>query len=111
MLNIRIDGVEEALRSIGRFEFQKIGRVSFITEATAFRVHAGARSTVRVDTGYLKNSIVVHMPDLLTADVGVDTQRTAHYAPFVERRFPFLIPSWEVEQGRYMSDVREAIRQ
>ena len=109
MLNIRFENLEQELRKISRFQARKRGQLSNIIEATAFRVHGNARKVVRVDTGYLKNSIIVATPQTLTAEVGVDTERTASYAPYVERRYPFLLPAWEVEQSRFINDIREAL--
>lgn len=84
-------------------------RASQIIRKAAFDIEAGAKTTVPVDTGNLKNSIQTHMDGDIQATVAAH----AEYAIYVEMGTyrmaarPYLVPALEAVRPSAEAAMRE----
>jgi HK97 gp10 family phage protein len=137
-VDVRLRGLERAIRNIQDYEVAKKEDVKNIIKDTAFQIQANAKQRTPVDTGHLKRSISVDIsPDELSAKIFT----AVDYAPSVEfgsaphkisvkeaavlsdgrKTFgkevnhpgtpaqPFLFPAYEEEKNEYMGKLEQTL--
>lgn len=112
-VHVEIVGLDKALAKIDRYDAEVARKVKQAVAGSALNLQRGAKKRCPVDTGTLRNSIVVDFyQDKLTAEV----EARMPYAPFVEhgtrfmRAQPFMFPAWEEERPKFEDAIREAVK-
>lgn len=137
-INIRLDGLERAIRNIQDYEVAKKEEVKNIVKETAFKIQANAKQKAPVDSGTLKRSIDV---DIANDELSAKVFTNLEYAPHVEfgtaphkikvkdasvlsngsqvfgkevnhpgtPAQPFLFPAYEEEMQEYMDRLERAL--
>jgi HK97 gp10 family phage protein len=113
-VNIEIEGLDELDRKLVEKLEEYRSELEGVVGDIAEGVRTEAQSLVPVDTGTLRDAIGVHHEGF-EAEVGV-FDKDAYYGRFIEfgtvRRpsNPFLGPAAEMERGRVVERVREALK-
>jgi HK97 gp10 family phage protein len=137
-VNVRLQGLERAIRNIQDYEVAKKEDVKNIIKDTTLQIQANAKQRTPVDTGNLKRSISVDIaPDELSAKIFTDVEYAATVefgsAPhmiavkdsstlsdgnsFFGKEVnhpgtpaqPFLFPAYEEEKNEYIDKLERAL--
>jgi HK97 gp10 family phage protein len=137
-IDVRLRGLERAIRSIQDYEVAKKEVVKNIIKDTALQIQANAKQRTPVDTGNLKRSISVDIAaDELSAKIFTDVEYAASVefgsAPhkievknasvlsdgsnFLGKEVnhpgtpaqPFLFPAYEEEKNEYIDKLERAL--
>lgn len=137
-VNVRLRGLERAIRNIQDYETNKIEEVKTIVKDTALKIQANAKQRTPVDTGDLKRSISVDISqDELSAKIFTEVEYAPHvefgtaphliktqdattlsdgnntYGKEVEHpgqvAQPFLFPAFEEEKNEYIDNLERAL--
>lgn len=114
-VHVEIDGMKEFRAVITDLRKKKIPVVvKQIVAASALNVQFDAKDNCAVDTGALRNSIVV---DFYEEGHAAEIEARMPYAPFVEfgtrfqRAQPYMIPAFQKERPRFEQAIRDALRE
>ncbi|MDQ1003967.1 HK97 gp10 family phage protein [Neobacillus niacini] len=137
-VNVRLQGLEKAIRNIQDYEVEKKEDVKNIIKDTALQIQANAKQRSPVLSGALKRSISVDIsPDELSAKIFTEIEYAASVefgsAPhkievkdasilsdgnsFFGKEVnhpgspaqPFLFPAWEEEKNQYIDELERAL--
>jgi HK97 gp10 family phage protein len=114
-MSVRVSGIPQLLRNIGRVQKNLADEVQRIVERAGINVQRMAKQNCPVDTGRLRSSIrIYHKDSGAQRQVRVGTD--VYYAPYQEfgtsrmRAQPFLFPAWASERPRFLQAVRAVVK-
>ena len=111
-INVEMKGLQKAIKDIKMYELTKQEGVKQIVAKTALLVESEAVSRAPVDTGNLKNSMLVNF---YKGGTSAEISNSALYAPYVEfgtKRMvsqPFLFPAWEASRPDYIESLKREL--
>lgn len=112
-INMEMKDLQKALKDIKAWELTKQEGIKQIVAETAIDVESEAVSRAPVDTGNLKNSMLVNF---YKGGMSAEVSNSALYAPYVEfgtRRMaeqPFLFPAWEASRPDYLEALKRELK-
>ncbi|MBI5192762.1 MAG: HK97 gp10 family phage protein [Nitrospirae bacterium] len=84
-ITVQVEGKEQVIANVKRLTETVVRKVKTAMRTAALDVQRDAKRRVAVDTGNLRASIKANIsPDGLKAEIGVDKQANANYAPYIE---------------------------
>ena len=111
-VNVRLQGLERAIRNIQDFEVEKKEEIKNVVKETAFKIQANAKQRTPVDTGHLKRNIEVDISqDELSADIGTNVEygKYVEFGTATQKSQPFLFPAYEEEKDEYISNLERVL--
>ena len=112
-ITIKVEGFEKTVAKFNRFSSRQRKKLARIVTTSAFAIQAEAKKTVAIDTGRLRNSIIVrNFKQGMTADIGTNV----FYAPFIEfgtrrtRPRPYLFSAFRKEEKNFLRKVKNTFR-
>lgn len=110
-VTLKLQGLEQAIKKIGKFRLEKIGQVVNELDRTAIAVESGAKRNTPVDTGRLRASIVRQEFGRFNRTVGTNVEYAIHveFGTRYQRAQPFLYPAAEAERQRFLDNLRRIL--